>query len=181
MRIFNQLQYNFHFHLFPRLIKNIIHLTVLVAFVGWPTQLGSVSYNMSFALWLSESGNLMSKLTRMSPFLLASLGWGSPWPWSLLVVVGLTISLVRLMGIFSVPNVGTSITQPQSACKQNTRNSLMHLHDLIFFSKLLMTKGLSKASSEIPCFYILKKYFSWVKSTDKIYSVTTKTISVTQD
>lgn len=99
---------------------------------------------MSLTLADSVSGNLMSKATNRSPFRLGSFGNGRPWPWSRFTVVGLTISFVRLMGIFSPVRVGTSSIVPQSAWKfkphlvcQNTTkilSTLKHLQTLSYIT-----------------------------------------------
>lgn len=94
--------------------------TIAFLLVQVELQFGSVSYRMSLTLGDNDSGNLMSNETMRSPFRLGSLGNGRPWPWIRFTVVGFTTSLVRLMGIFSPVNVGTSIIVPQRACnKQN--------------------------------------------------------------
>lgn len=81
-------------------------------------QLGSVSNKMSLALCVRLSGNLTSNVTKRSPLRLGSFGKGRPKPWMRFTVDGLTISLLRLSGIFSPPSVGTSTIVPHRACNK---------------------------------------------------------------
>lgn len=85
---------------------------------------GNVSARISLVAVDSRSGNLMSKATSKSPFLVGSLGNGSPYPGNLLTVCGFTISPCRFTVSFSPVMVGTSMTVPHNACNNGKLRSV---------------------------------------------------------
>lgn len=77
---------------------------------------GNFERNISFVAELKLSGNLISKVTTRSPFLLGSLGYGNPCPLILRSVFGLTISSLYRIGMVFPSRVGTSRENPHNAC-----------------------------------------------------------------
>merc|ERR1711963_1137922 len=100
---------------------------------------------MSLVELLNRSGNRISNFTIMSPFLLGSLGKGSPYPWIFLIVVGLITSSIRLRPTFRPSKVGISSMLPHKA---SLRDNLW-VYTILDPSRVNTEWGLSRITKAI--------------------------------
>jgi hypothetical protein len=79
----------------------------------------------SFCLDVKLSGNLISNLTMISPFLFVCLGYGRPSPDIRFSVFGLTMSAI-CSGFLRLSSVGTVIVVPVSAFETEKKEHIVN-------------------------------------------------------